>query len=243
MHKKMMLAFCCLFFIAANTLKAQDAKKIIEKHIKAIGGYKKVTSQQAVHIQGEIIAGGITTGTITMWQISNKGFRADMKRGDTVRSQVTYDGYRWSESNPGKKGKPVKISEAALKNMDLSLGGEIADYKSDSIKLTYSGMDTVDGKPCYKILLTNKGNRTTYYYFDTKTYYILQSKVVKIENGKETDMGTSRFGDHRKTPFGLVRPYLLMQVVNGKVVSSTKILLIDEVVEESVFKMPPQSDN
>jgi hypothetical protein len=236
---KRLAVFAVICFALLGTSlhsSAQDAKKIIEKHIKAIGGYKKLTSQQTLHTKGEISTGG----TIEMWQWSNKGFRADMKKGDTTRSQVTYEGYRWMETNPGKKGKPTKLSEAAIKNIDLSLGGEIADYKSDSVKLAYSGMDTIDGKHCYKILFTNKAGRATYYYFDTDTYYILQSKVVKIENGKETEMGTSRFGDHRKTSYGLVKPYLLMQVANGKVVGSTKLTLIDinGAFDEGVFKMP-----
>lgn len=239
MKRQIVLALMMVCITLPALVLAQDAKKIIAKHIKAIGGYKKLTNEQMLHAIG-VREGGAASAEIEMWQINNKGFRVDMKTADTTRSQIMYDGYRWIETNPGKKGKPNKLPEAVWKNTDLGLAGEIADYKSDSVKLTYSGKETVDGRECFKILLTNRAGRNTYYFIDTDTYYILQSMVVKIENGKETEMGTSRFGNHKRTKYGLIQPYLLMQVVNGKVVGSTRLSLIEinNPVDEAVFKMP-----
>jgi hypothetical protein len=63
-----------------------------------------------------------------------------------------------------------------------------------------------------------------------------------MKDGKETDLGTSRFGNYRKTGFGLIKPFELIQMVNGKVTGITKLNMIEvnSTINPSLFEIPNQ---
>ena len=242
MKRKMIYTLLpCLIFINGCVF-AQEAKQIIAKHIKAIGGLKAINKQQALHTVGEMESAFMGKASIEMWTIRNKGFRVDISANDTTRSSVMYDHYSWKEVKPGKTSASTKIPDAAWNALDLDITGEIVEYEKKGNIVMYAGKELIDGKECFKIKLTNKLGRTTYYFIETKTYFIVQSKVFHVDSGKEVDDGTSRFGDYRKTDIKVVLPYLLMQVSNDKVMFTTKILSheINMQIAESVFKRPEE---
>jgi len=240
MKIKLLFVLFALFLIPAGHLMAQHADQIIRKHIRVIGGLKKVNSQENLHITGDVESIFMGKIKIEIWQINNKGFRSAFTKNDTTRVNVLYDHYRWTEVYPGKKGKSQKMGDAAWDNIDLDLAGEIVDYKKKGNSAAYAGKEAVDGKDCYKIKLVAKNGRITYYFIDSRTYYILQSTVVHMENGKEVEDGTSRFDDYRKTDAGIVQPFLLKQVHDGKLVSTTKIMSIEinGPVKDNLFEVP-----
>lgn len=234
--------FLILAFLSLTSYHsfAQSAEKIIKKHIKAIGGLKKSQKEVSVHSMGTFEGSMMGNGKIEMFSITNKGFRMNLTKNDTTRSTIMYDHYRWSETTPGKTSKPQKLPDAAWESIDLDLGGEILEYEKKGNTADYMGKESIEGKECYKIKITKKSGKATYYFIDTKTYYILQSTVIAMKDGKGIDGGTSRFGDHRKTAFGLVKPFLLIQVMNGKVVMTTRNTMIEvnKAIDEKVFEMP-----
>lgn len=132
------------------------------------------------------------------------------------------------------------MPDAVWQSMDLDLAGEIVDYKKKDSKEEFAGRETIDGKECFKIRITRKTGKMTDYFIDTKTYYIIQSTVVILKEGKKSDGGTSRFGDYRNTGYGTVRPFLLIQFVNGKVMMKTQLSLVEtnEPVDEKIFDIP-----
>lgn len=240
MKRILTLVFLTAVLGLPNLCKGQNAEQIIKKHIIAIGGLKKINSQQTLHTTGQVESLFMGNIKIEMWMLNNKAFRSDLIKNDTTRSNVMYDHYRWTESNPGKKGKPQKVDDAAWAKIDLDLAGEIVEYQKKGNTAEYIGKENVEGKECFKIKLTAKTGRITYYFIDTKTYLIVQSTVVHMENGKEVDDGTSRMDDYRKTNAGTLQPFLLMQVKNGKVLSTTRISTIEvnKPVDDKVFEMP-----
>lgn len=234
------LMFLLGVFGISLSCQAQTADQIIKKHIKAIGGLKKINNQKTLHTIGDVTSLFMGDIKIEMWMLNNKGFRSDWIKNDTTRSNIMYDHYRWTEVNPGKIGKPQKMDEATWEKIDLDLAGEIVEFQKKGNTAEYSGKENVDGKECFKIRLTAKTGRVTYYFIDTKTYLILQSTVVHLESGKEVEDGTSRFDDYRKTNAGTLQPFLLMQINNGKVLSTTKIsaLEINMPVDGKIFEIP-----
>lgn len=238
-HKHLFLLMLAVTVISNGSF-AQSAKEIVDNHIKAIGGLEKSQNEKSIHSIGTF-EGNIGKGKIEMYSISNKGFRVDLTKEDsTVSTNILYDHYRWSESADRGATKPQKLPDAVWESMDLDLSGEVVEYEKKGNTAEYAGKDSVDGKECYKIKITKQSGRVTYYFFDTKTYYILQSTVITMKDGKEIEGNISRFGDYRKTAFGLVKPFLLMQILNGKVMMTTRntVIEINKPFIEKMFVMP-----
>ena len=99
---------------------------------------------------------------------------------------------------------------------------------------------TIDGKECFKIRIIRNPGKITNYFIDTKTYYIIQSTVVVLKDAKESDGGTCRFGDYRKTDYGTVKPFLLLQIMNGKAMMTTRLSVIEinGTVDNKLFETP-----
>lgn len=239
---KLKLTFLSLVvcFVGLNFTSAQTAEGIVKKYIKAIGGLKTIKQVNSLYAEGTIESGMMSGFRIQMYSLNNTGFRINMTKNDTTRSNVMYNHYRWTETSPGNISKPVKVPDAAWEAIDLDLAGELVEYKKKGNSIAYIGKESIEGKEYYKIKITRKSGKMTYYWFDTKTYFIFQSRVVTVQNGQEKDNGTSRQADYRKTEQGSVQPFLVMQLVNDKVVSTTKFskIEINRVNVEQSFKMP-----
>jgi hypothetical protein len=221
------LTITCIFFTMLLQGTAQNARDIVQQHITAIGGMEKIKSEKTIRSVGTFESMMMGAGTIETISIDDKGFRMSIKKGDTTRSTVMYEHFRWMEAIPGKKSKAVRLPDEAWNSLDLDLEGEIVDYERKGHTAQYIGKEKIDNQVCYSIRLVNQSGKVTYYSIDTATLFIVQSKVVQLRDGKEVELGTSKFGDYRKISNGTYKPFLLMQLNNGKVMMTTRQNLIE----------------
>jgi zinc protease len=164
------------FIKAADTLTAYQ---IIQKYIEVIGGREKLSKieDRVTEMKGNVQKVDVE---MTIYQKQPDKFKQVIHAGE-VEQTILFD---------NDKGY-LKINDQ-IKDI---LGVELAKLKNEStlnlllnldtnvIHLTYLGIDTVESKPAYKILLKNSSLNWIHYYDVSTGFKIMDEKPVTASQG------------------------------------------------------------
>jgi hypothetical protein len=229
--------FLSILSIASYTLYAQQsADAIINDYFNAIGGRDKIAQINSVHIQGTFsIMGNQGDEDVTI--LNGKGFKSTVSfNGQNVTQAVTDKG-GWMINPFMGSPDPVALPQeqyAAVKDQ-IYVGGVLLNYKSMGSTVQFNGMDTVDGKPAYKIESTSADSLKTTFYIDSATHYLTQ--LIREYNGQVT---TAKYSDFKKTDFGNIMPYAeeLTLPQGMQATSTVNKIEVNIPVDETMFNMP-----
>jgi predicted Zn-dependent peptidase len=191
-----------------NVVKVNDAaipsdvtgKSIIAKYIKAIGGMDKLKSIEKVTMEmGLSLSGQALEGQQSM--VTGKSSKlVIMAGGQPVMTQEVKDGGMFMN------GQPVPMPDEATKASLIDQTYLVSEvYFGSDTKMEVKGMEKVDGKDAYKVLVTSAQGSKTTMYFDKNTGF----KLREIE----TAMGqtsTSDYSDYKEVD-GIMVPYTTKQ--------------------------------
>ena len=178
---------------------AQTADEIVNKALAARGGVEKIKAVQAQRI----------TGTISFGVGAEGPFMVELKRPGKMHMEMTigdqllvrsYDGKSagWT-INPFAESKDVQpMAGDDLKNIsdESDFDGPLVDYKAKGNQIEFAGKEDVEGKPSYRIKLTNKNSDVRYYIFDASSYQLLKWEGTRKADDKEYPV-ESFFRDYR----------------------------------------------
>jgi len=179
-----------LFFVAILLLpvlaSAQTADEIVNKVLAARGGVARI---KAVHSQR-------ISGTINFGPGADGPFLVELERPGKMHIEVTVQGQTLVRSydgkatgwilNPFTENKTVQpMSAEDISNIsdESDFDGPLVDYKQKGNLIALVGKEDVDGKPAYRLKLTNKKGDMRNYFFDADTF-----RLIKWE-------GTRKVGD------------------------------------------------
>ena len=226
-----------IFSVASYTIYAQQsADEIINDYLNAIGGRDKITQINSVHITGTFSVMG-TDGDEDVIILNGKGFKSTVAfNGQNVIQAVTDKG-GWMVNPFMGSSDPVALPQdqyAAVKDQ-IYIGGVLVNYKENGSQVQFTGMDTVDGKPAYKIEATSPDSLKTTFYIDSSTHYLTQ--LVREFQGQTT---TAKYSDFRKTDFGNTMPYAeeLTLPQGMQATSTVNKIEINTPVDATIFDMP-----
>ena len=206
------------FVIFALLLAPEELPKgeaILARYVEATGGR---AAYQRVH-------GSISKGTMTLTAQNVKGtmtiYESEPAKQVTIvefpgigRMEEGTDGaYAWS--NSALEGARLKEGEEkALVMRSANSDAKFLDWKKLFKSLETVSVEEVDGKTCYKVLLTPlTGKPETEYYEKTTGLLVKQMATVIMPMG-EVPVSLS-IGDYRKEG-ELLMPHLLKQSVAGQ---------------------------
>ncbi|MGH9409370.1 MAG: hypothetical protein ACRD1V_07930 [Vicinamibacterales bacterium] len=216
-----------------------DARGLIDKYIKAIGGRDAILSHKSEHAQGTFsIAGSGMSGTIEMYGAADPN-RVLLKVsvpgiGDI---QNGFDGSHGWSINPAT-GPMLQVGrELDQAKYDSDFYSELRDPKVFPVVKTIEKAD-FEGRPCYKVSLERVDGVNDFDFYDASTG--LRAGYL---NKRETPMGevesTSVESDYKK--FGnLLQPTTLVQRAAGVEQKITLESLDYDKVDASVFALPPE---
>jgi outer membrane lipoprotein-sorting protein len=231
-----------LLLAAAGAMAADDLPKadtILDKYVEATGGkaaYQKVHSE-------------ITSGSMELTAMGIKGKMVSYTaEPDKSYTEVTMEGI--GQFRDGSNGQ-VAWSINAMQGPRLKEGDEKAeallrakfnsdhDWRKIYDKAETVGVEQVDGKDCYKIVLTPKtGNPVTRYY-DKESNLLV--KMVAVLKGPMGEISTESMpGDYRKEG-EILMPHKIIQ----KAASQQFTITIDSVqhnaeIPKEKFDVPPE---
>lgn len=205
---------------------------VFDKYIEAIGGKEKIlaiktkTSVYKGNIQGMDI-----TVTITQ-KLPNKYYQ--LVDAGVFQQKTVFDGEKgYSESMGQKKELEGEQLEGMKVQADMHA---ILDYEKLGIKAELTGMETINGKDAYKVVLnTPWGSKWTQYY-DAESGLLLR-QITPITSPQGSFNQTTDFLDYKEVD-GVKYPHKLSQQVGPQTISleAEKIELNKEVADD-LFKV------
>ncbi len=215
-----------------------DAREIINRHIKAIGGREAILAHKSMHATGTLAvpASGIS-GPMEIFGATNPD-RVLVKTTVTGIGDITegFDGsHAWSMSP--MTGPMLKVGkELTQTKLDADFYSELRDpTKYPAVKTIEK--TTFDGRPCYKVSVKRIDGIEDFDFYDVATG--LRAGSI---NTRESPMGTltmtSIEGEYKK--FGkLSQATTVTQQVMGVEQKITLSTVEYDHVEPSAFEPPP----
>jgi outer membrane lipoprotein-sorting protein len=179
------LCFAVVLFLPLHAA-AQTADEIVSKVLAARGGVSRI---KAVHSQR-------ISGTINFGPGADGPFLVELERPGKMHIEATIQGQTLVRSYDGKstgwilnpfvENKTVqKMSAEDISNIsdESDFDGPLVDYKQKGNLIALVGKEDVDGKPAYRLKLTNKKGEMRSYLFAAESF-----RLIKWE-------GTRKIGD------------------------------------------------
>jgi zinc protease len=159
------------FTKAADSLSAY---RIIQKYIEVIGGKEKLSKieDRITQMKGNVQKVDVD---MTIYQKQPDKFKQVIHAGEVEQTILFSDDKGFLKINDQVK-EILGLELAKLKNEStLNL---LLNLDTNAIHLTYLGIDTVLGKPAYKILLKNSSLNWIHYYDVSSGFKIMDVKPV-----------------------------------------------------------------
>lgn len=177
---------------------ALTVDELIQKNIEARGGIDAIRAVNSVKSTGRMNFSG---GDFSV----DLGFVSLNERGNKMRTEASLQGLTQVSAYDGKEGwsiqpfqgrrDPERMSAEDAKGMqvDSDIDGPLVDWKTKGHKVSYLGMEDVDGTEAHKLKVELSNGDVQYRYLDPDYFLEIRvSSIVKrrgIESEIETDLG------------------------------------------------------
>ena len=189
------------FTKAADSLSAYQ---IIQKYIQVIGGREKLgrIQDRITQMKGNVQKVDVD---MTIYQKQPDKFKQVIHAGEVEQTILFSDDKGYIKINDQVK-EILGVELAKLKNEStLNL---LLNLDTNLIYLTYLGIDTVQGKPAYKILLKNSSLNWIHYYDVSSGFKIMDVKPVTAV--QRTYLQETYYSDFRPVD-GIYFPFKIKQ--------------------------------
>jgi outer membrane lipoprotein-sorting protein len=157
---------------------AQTADDVIAKYVDALGGLEKVKSIQSLYMEGVAVGPNGSEITTTTYKVQGKLYRQEIDFGMGKFGSIITDKGGWV-ANPRNGGAyeaaPAEMVTAQQTEMDCT--SPLIDYAAKGYNAELIGQETIDGKTCYNIKLTNKAGKSTNYFIENKEWHLIRSST------------------------------------------------------------------
>ncbi len=177
---------------------ALTADELVQKNIEARGGIDAIRAVNSVKSTGRMNFSG---GDFSV----DLGFVSMNERGNKLRTEASLQGLTQVSAYDGKEGwsiqpfqgrrDPERMSAEDAKGMQVEsdIDGPLVDWKAKGHKVSYLGLEDVDGTEAHKLKVELANGDVQYRYLDPD--YFLEIRVTSIvkrrgiESEIETELG------------------------------------------------------
>jgi len=192
-HVIKLLSVCLLIVLNVSVLAADenltDPYQILARHFAAIGGLDKIKAEKSSYLEGTFVLEGTgLEGSLKRWQ----------KYPGRSRQEVDLTSFRQTSGDDGTRSWTVdangkvqfETSAIMAQRRELALHDEnfaYLDPNSTIFKLTFEGIQDVQGQPCYVVRKSNTINEDFHLLFiSTETFYLLKLEEHQLDNESQT---------------------------------------------------------
>src|SRR5580704_498430 len=179
MRKSILIAlpivFGTLFGVPA---RADEAQKIIDQYLRAVGGSKAVSRLQTVSIDGSVaVIGDAAPGTYTFRIKRPNRFYTELRaNGDTLIE--SYNGKSaWHQAADGEIGTLLGHDAVEMEIAAQYYNARLESLAKRKVGATYKGEAQVHGRAAQEVELTYPAGVQWHVFFDLQTHLILEEKA------------------------------------------------------------------
>lgn len=201
-----------LFFLAAMIfsgfgINAQTADEVVDKYVTAMGGKDKLASLNTVKMTGTMSVQG-TDISMTMTKSHMIGLRMDIEVMGTSNYQLGNDKEGWVFMPVQGMASPVQMDEEQYKSFatQLDVQGSLFNYKEKGTTVELLGNEKVEGADAHKLKVTYKSGKTSTFFIDAKTGYLIKTASKSNFGGQEVEVENT-FSDFKQNADGYTFPY------------------------------------
>lgn len=213
------------------------AETVLDQYVEATGGkaaYEKLknrVSKGTFEVQGANVK-----GKIVAYQAPPNKMLTEVDLGGFGKITEGSDGTVVWEINPITGDRVVEGEEKAEKLLHNTFNGELR-WKEMYEKAECTGIEDVDGKPAYKVVLTPKSGKPTTEFYDKASH--LQVKATTTVTSPMGEIAVEMIPSDYKKVDGV----LIAHKVTQKLLVQTIVIAMDEIkhnvdLPADVFKMP-----
>lgn len=224
-------AVCTLMASAAF---AQDAKEIVKKHNEAVGGADKWSKITSLKKEGKMTMQGMEMPTtLTVWK--GKGMRQEFSVMGANNYVILTPAGGWTFLPIQGQTKTEAIPADELTDIadKLDFQDRIMDASAKKYAIELLGKEDIDGKPAYKLKVTDAAKEEHTYFVDAATWYMVRAVEKTDMMGQQVD-ATVNYSNHTKLPSGIV---IAMKEDSGEMGSLTLTKVEENTIkDDSTFK-------
>lgn len=186
------------------------AQSVINNYIKAVGGKDKLMKVTTIVQEMEASMQGMSMIT-TLKQKSPNMMMTDVSvvgMGSVFKQ--AFDGEKGYMAQQGQKRDMPAEMLAEMK----AKKGLFAELDYDPSKLKLTGIESVDGKDAYVVVVTSDTGKTTNYYDVASGFKVKKSETAKGPGGQEVVQETT-YGDYKDVD-GIKFPYTMVAPAAGQ---------------------------
>jgi hypothetical protein len=182
--------------VTASTAKATNmsATDVVNNYIKAVGGEAAIKKVNTVLMNMDMSVQGMTLDAVQKVMNPNKEMMEVRMNGNVVMKDM-FDGTTgYQMQGPNKRDMDAKdiADKKAKKNIVDQL-----NYKDPGYKLEMKGIEKVNGKDAYKIIVTSPSGKSTAEYYDVNTAFLLKQETSSVSSGMDLSQ-TVQFDNYTK---------------------------------------------
>lgn len=219
-----------IFSLMLTEVIAQSADSVISRYIQALGSREKLemVKDRTTYLSG-VVEG--TKVTITIYQKSPDLFRQDISSKNI--NQVLY--YNGSKGVLVSAAGETELKGQTLKDLQLDAYlNPILDLKQAGISVSYSGIEDIEGKETYKLIMQTDSSKIWSEYYDVETGLKLrQVKTINSSTGSFNQV--TDFEDYREVE-GIKYPYKLIQSIGKQqIIMDVKLIKVNTGIDDEFF--------
>lgn len=222
--------------VAAEPLpKAED---ILDRFVKETGGKEAYEQVKSIVMTGTIQVMMDMKGTLSLSVVRPGKMRSEVEFDQLGKIVSGSDGVTvWSE-NPMQGPRILEGDEREL-TLESSRISEEANWRERYTKVECVGVEDVNGKPAYKVVLTSKGSPRTAFYDKESGLLVKQHFTMKSDMG-EMPMDIL-ISDYKKVGEQLMLPHKTkMSLMTQEITTTFDKIEINVEVPESRFELPAE---
>lgn len=241
MKNIVLIVIFILGIVFVQFAQAQTADEVINKYLDARGGKEKLTAIKSVYMEGSRqMMGNEVPVKVTI--VGGKLFRTDFEFSGTNYYTITTPTEGWSYfPMRGTGAEPIPAERLKGMQGQLDIAGALVDYTAKGNKVVLDGKETINGKDCYKLKLTQADGKESTYYINAKTNLLEQTKTTAKmmgRDGKQTERELiTDYSDYQAVD-GVLFPHTIANPGAGQAAGSTTFdkIELNKSVAESLYK-------
>jgi hypothetical protein len=224
------LVLLTTFNVVAQSQKLPSPEKIVEAHLKAVGGKKNVAAVRSASYQWVVHVKDQPDGS-ARWQIKTPGsIRIETSAGTTNSTIAANTSSAWAEE-AGSVKTLTGLNAAAAKLRAFLDASRLVDYKKANVLARVISVGDIGSEPSHIVEFSRRGGAKLTYWFSIKTKLL----VKIIDDNTRT---TTRFEDYRSSG-NLLEPHRVrISNPDSDLVLELQNVAHNSLIADSVFDPP-----